>query len=298
MNKRVKSIRENRVADAPVTASTLETINLNRTRDLIRSTNVFVLLALLIISLGCSGPMKPGTSPLGHLMSATLRPASNKQANAQIDDANPVAGDDNQSAGEVALATYVQSEPPPATIEELPIPDVPQNFERIEAAQSPGMHPPSNHHYSTHSELPPLRSGHQPRAGMGSRMESSTNSAIKMRGDLLRSPNETATEISLRQQKIIALLEHQIENGKAERQELLRQLSDERREHKRTDSKLANGLKEILRLRKMTAKLQVQIDDLLVTNQKIREDSEAALQAIESNLDAALFQKISGNGQN
>ncbi len=296
MNKRPSPIRDHGDADMLQPTNRSTTLQPQRSFLLIRSSVVLLAFVIFTALVGCSGPAKSGTSPFGHLLSATLRPTSRNQANAQPEKKPAASASEIVDGNDVSLATFVQAEPPPPTTEQLPIPDVPQSFEQIQATQPPGMNPPGN--YSTHSELPPLRPGHQPPPPMVRQIESSGSVAVKMRGDLLRSPNETATEISLRQQKLIALLEHQIETGKAERQDLWRQLLDERRAHKRTDSKLANGLKEILRLRKMTAKLQVQIDDLLATNKRIRQESEAALQTIESNLDAALFQKISGPRQN
>jgi predicted nucleic acid-binding Zn-ribbon protein len=119
-----------------------------------------------------------------------------------------------------------------------------------------------------------------------------------MHGDLLREPNATATEVSLYQKKVIAFLEQQIEIGKTNRQMLERQLTTVTRDHQRTEGKLTNGLKEIIRLRKLTAKLQVRIDDLNLENKRVREESELALKDIEANLDAALLQTISGKRGN
>jgi hypothetical protein len=116
---------------------------------------------------------------------------------------------------------------------------------------------------------------------------------INIQGARFRQSPKTATEIMIAFKAENDRLKQEIKLGKQARMNLKEQLSFQQQLNQKTESQLGKSRDQAMRLREMVAKLQVRVERLVVEKDDIKQQSEAALRNIETNLDSVLMNSIS-----
>lgn len=134
--------------------------------------------------------------------------------------------------------------------------------------------------------------GGYPQPGGPSR--STYNNGINVTGSEFRIPQRTATELMIDYKDDNEFLKGHVANLNTEITKLKQDLATETTAHESTKARLEQMVRQERQLREVIASLQVKVEDLEAANIEAKKEFDAALQQIESNLDAALMNSISG----
>ncbi len=120
------------------------------------------------------------------------------------------------------------------------------------------------------------------------------NRGVNVVGSEFRIPNPTATELMIGLKDENETLKEKIVGLKTEIKGLNQVVADERKARFLVEENLAEKVRQEQKLRKFIASLQVKLEDLEAEKTATKQQFDQALREIESNLDAALLNSMSG----